>query len=34
MATEATESIERQRAIEAGDEVSLDRYLDIYFGRN
>jgi hypothetical protein len=33
MKTEAVESLERQRSIEASDDVSLDEYLAIYFSR-
>jgi glutamate--cysteine ligase len=34
MKIEAVESLDRQRDIEASDKISLDEYLDIYFGRN
>ena len=30
-ATEATDSLQRQEAIEAADAISLDEYLDQYF---
>lgn len=34
LSAEAEESLERQRAIEASDKISLDEYLAIYFGRD
>lgn len=34
MKTEAVDSLDRQRDIEASDSISLDEYLDIYFGRS
>jgi len=30
---EASESLQRQAAIEAADDISLDEYLDRYFSR-
>jgi len=31
LATEAAESVQRQKAIEAADKISLDEYLQQYF---